>query len=566
MTLSFENLGLIPEILQTVTTLGYTTPTPIQAEAIPTLLAGRDVMGQAQTGTGKTAAFTLPMLQNLEREGLQTLILTPTRELAIQTAEAIHRYGATLGVRVLPVYGGQPYSRQKRRLENGVHVVVGTPGRTLDLINQGALDLSDVHYVVLDEADEMLKMGFIEDVEAILGATNALTRQTALFSATLPDPIRRLANNYMHNPVMVAIEPEHITVENIIQRYYVVRETDKVAALSRILEVEDLRNTLIFTRTKVGAADLAETLFERGYPVEAIHGDLPQPERERILQRFRRGHLTILVATDVVARGVDIPDVSHVINFDIPQLAIEYVHRIGRTGRAGRGGDAITLTTPAQRGHLRQIEAFTRKAMVKQTLPSRETVLARRAEQFKAMVEEQLNADPSESDYALVETLLADGYTLETIASAALKLLRGEESQRPLEEIQPVQDRPRQRSDARQGESRRPDAGRSNADRGDTPRQKRDRRGSEPGMVRLYMDVGRSNGVKPGDIVYGIASQANISGRSIGAIKIGQYETFLDVAEEHVNAVLKTMKNGKIKGQSVVLLRAEGVFDASTPA
>ncbi len=322
--------------------------------------------------------------------------------------------------------------------------------------------------------------------------------------------------------------------------------------------------------------NLSETLFGRGYPVEAIHGDLPQPERERILQRFRRGQLTILVATDVVARGVDIPDVSHVINFDIPQLAIEYVHRIGRTGRAGRGGDAITLITPAQRGHLRQIEGFTRKQMIKQILPSRETVLARRAEQFKALVEEQLNAEPSEADYTLVETLLADGYTLETIATAALKLLRGEESQRPLEDIQPVQERSRQRPDARQNEgryggqgkanTRRENGPRDNAERGDAPRHKRDRRGGEPGMVRLYMDLGRSNGIKPGDVVYSIASQANISGRSIGAIKIGQYETFLDVAEANVNAVLKTMKNGKIKGQPVVLLRAEGVFDAQTPA
>ncbi len=376
----------------------------------------------------------------------------------------------------------------------------------------------------------------------------------------------------MHNPVMVAIEPENITVENIAQRYYVVRESDKIAALSRILEVEDLRNTLIFTRTKAGAADLAETLFGRGYPVEAIHGDLPQPERERILQRFRRGQLTILVATDVVARGVDIPDVSHVINFDIPQLAIEYVHRIGRTGRAGRGGDAITLVTPAQRGHLRQIEGYTHKSMTKATLPSREAVLARRAEMFKARVEEQLNADVTDADYALVEALVGEGYTPESIAMAAIKLLRGEEAQRPLEDIQPVQDRPRQRTDARQSAGRYDGQGKAFSRRESGPRangaphRKQDRRSHEPGMVRLYMDVGRSNGIKPADIVYSVASQAKISGRSIGAIKIGQYETFMDVAEAHVNAVLDTMKNGKIRGQSVVVMRAEGVFDAPTPA
>lgn len=556
MTSSFHTLGLHPDLLQTVTDLGYVDPTPIQAEAIPHLLAGRDVMGQAQTGTGKTAAFTLPMIQRLEQDSLQTLILTPTRELAIQTSEAVYRYGSQRGVRVLPIYGGQPYSRQKRRLEKGVHVVVGTPGRTLDLIRQGALDLRTVQYVVLDEADEMLKMGFIEDVEAILSATDAATRQTALFSATLPDAIRALASKYMHDPLHVAIEPDEVVVENIAQRYYVVREDEKVIALSRLLEVENAQSTLIFTRTKVGAAELAEVLIARGYPAEAIHGDLAQPERERILRRFRHGQLTILVATDVVARGVDIPDVSHVINFDIPQLPIEYVHRIGRTGRAGRGGDAITLISPRQRYHLRMIEDYTKKAITKGKLPSPEAVLRSRNEHFKATISEQIDSFVMEAEYELLEELMRMGYPAESVATAAIKLLRAHEAQRPLEDMHDVQERPANRDRKNATRDRR------QAPRDDKPRRrKRDRNGHEPGMVRMYMDLGRSNGIRPADIVYGIASEANIPGRSIGAIDIRQYETFLDVAEAHVSTVLNAMQRGKIRGQSMTLVRAEGVFD-----
>ena len=556
MSVSFSDLGLIPELLETVTELGYAEPTPIQAEAIPALLAGYDVMGQAQTGTGKTAAFALPMLNTLAPHGLQVLILAPTRELASQTAEAVYRYGSKLNVRVLPIYGGQPYQRQVRRLERGVQVVVGTPGRTLDLIRQKALDLRQVRYVVLDEADEMLKMGFIEDVEAILSATDAQTRQTTLFSATLPDAIRRLASTYMHDPQLIAIQAEEVTVENVTQRYYVVRESDKIAALSRLLESEDLKNTLIFARTKVGVADLAETLIARGYPAEAIHGDLPQPERERILNRFREGLLTILVATDVVARGVDIPDVSHVINFDIPQLAIEYVHRIGRTGRAGRGGDAITLITPSQRYHLRTIEAYTRKSITKGKLPTREAVLQRREEQFAALITGQIKSDAFEAEYAVLDGLIWLGYAPHEIAAAAIKLLRRHEDARPLEDIRAPEEGSR-RKDKR-------DKPRDNHDR--KPERARDRKrehgpsSHEAGMVRLYMDVGRSNGLRPADIVYSIASQSNIPGRAIGAINIRKYETYLDVPEAHVDAVLDAMKHSKIRGQAITLVRAEGVF------
>lgn len=548
MLSDFENLGLIPELLQTVADLEYVTPTPIQIAAIPHLLDGRDVIGQAQTGTGKTAAYALPMLQRLEPAGLQALILTPTRELAIQVSEAIYRLGNRLGVRALPVYGGQSYDRQIRRLKNGVQVVVGTPGRTLDLIRQNVLDLSGVRFLVLDEADEMLKMGFIEDVEAILGATNAGLRQTALFSATVPTVIRQLANRYMRDPLVVAITPEEVTVENIAQRFYMVREGDKVAALSRLLEVEEMRNTLIFTRTKVGAAELSETLMARGYLAEAIHGDLPQAERERILNRFRNGQLTILVATDVVARGVDIPEVSHVINFDIPQLAIEYVHRIGRTGRAGRSGEAITLIAPYQRRALHQIEDFTGRRITKGELPSRESVQCRRDDEFKAQLTRQIDTDTLNDGYAALDELLDMGYSAEMVAAAAIKLLRAREAQRPLEEIQPIKELPDRRKAPRQAGPLEEKSSHSH---------KRDRNGYEPGMVRLCMNVGRSNGMRPGDIVGTIASLANIPGRSIGAIDIRQNETYLDVAETHAEAVLRAMKNGKIRGHAMKLVRAE---------
>lgn len=545
--MTFQDLGLRAELLETVSSLGYVAPTPIQAETIPHLLAGSDVMGQAQTGTGKTAAFTLPLLHHLKSDDLQALILTPTRELAIQVSEAVYRYGGSMGVRVLPIYGGQSYSRQLRRLEKGVHVVVGTPGRTLDLINQGALNLRSVHYLVLDEADEMLKMGFIDDVETILKATNP-QRQTALFSATLSEPIRRLATRYMRDPLLVTVNPETITVDNIIQRYYMVNESEKVAALCRLLEVEDLQNTLIFTRTKVGAGELAETLIARGYPAEAIHGDLAQAERERILRRFRSGQLTILVATDVVARGVDIPSVSHVINFDVPQLAAEYVHRIGRTGRAGRGGEAITLIHPRQRHALKTIEQYTSKPITKGKLPTREAVLAHRYQQFQAQFAEQILSDASNEEYQMLEELMAAGYPPEQIAITAIRLLRSHENQRPLEDIRTAEEYTERHAKPKSAPK--------------TERRRGETTSHEQGMIRLFMDIGRSDGVRPADIVYGVATAANIPGRAIGAIDILQDETYFDVPEQHVETILGAMKNSRIRGRGVTLTLAEGLFNA----
>jgi ATP-dependent RNA helicase DeaD len=450
MTTTFETLGLCPRLLQTVAELGYVQPTPIQAGAIPVLLAGHDVLGQAQTGTGKTAAFALPMLQHLpmEEPGVQGLVLAPTRELAMQVADAIYRYGHRLGGRVLPVYGGQPYARQQRRLAQGVPIVVGTPGRLRDLLQQGALDLQHVRYVVLDEADAMLQMGFIDDVEALLGATPA-ARQTALFSATLSSEIRRLAGRYMRSPLTIAMSDEARTVPQTTQRYYLLHEASKVAALSLLLEAEDIKSALIFTRTRVGTAELAETLAGRGYPAEALHGDLTQTARETVLRRFRTGRITLLVATDVGARGLDIADVSHVINYDMPFDVTDYVHRIGRTGRAGRAGIALTLVTPSERQRLRAIETFTGQPITHATLPSPAEVQARREVRFKQRLDALLAEGNLSRELTLVTELAAeaDG-DVARLAAAAIRLARAAEYQRPIEGVRDLTPFPA-RSDTR---------------------------------------------------------------------------------------------------------------------
>lgn len=546
MTDTFDTLGLRSELVRTVAELGYEQPTPIQAGAIPVLLAGRDVLGQAQTGTGKTAAFTLPMLEMLDpvQSGVQSLILAPTRELAIQVAEAVYRYGHQLGVRVLPIYGGQSITRQMKRLERDTQVVVGTPGRMLDLIRRNVLDLSHVRYLVLDEADEMLKMGFIEDVEAILSATPT-SRQTALFSATLSTEIRRLAQSYMNEPVPVLIQGESMTVPQMEQRYYLVDEKYKFAALTRLLEVENLNSTLIFTRTRAGAAELAENLVARGYPAEAIHGDLSQDARETVMRRFRKGQLTVLVATDMVARGVDIEDVSHVINYDIPFDPEDYVHRIGRTGRAGRSGIAITLLTPGQTRRLKMIEGFTKHNIHRATLPTVEAVYTSRESRFQTQLDVTLSEN-LEDEVRFVQQLVEAGYDPVEMAAAAIHMARMVEQQRPVEEILDVREkraadraprlRDRERGQSNSGGRRKPDF--------------------EPGMVRLLLNLGREHGIRPGDVVGAIASEARIPGNAIGAIDIGKHETFVDVKEKHVENVLRSMKQGKLRGKMMTLTRA----------
>lgn len=540
--ITFESLGLRPELLQAVMTLGFEAPTPIQAQAIPTLLTGRDIIGQAQTGTGKTAAFALPLLNRIQPGGRlpQALVLTPTRELALQVSQATHEFASVLKTRILPVYGGAPYGRQIHRLDAGVDVVVGTPGRLIDLIERGALKLSEVHTMVIDEADEMLKMGFIDDVERILRETPE-SRQTALFSATMPTPIRNLASKYLNDPEMVTIQATELTVPQIEQRYYLVHEASKLAALARLLEVEEINSALIFAKTKIRTGEIAEALNSRGFHAEALNGDLSQDARETVLRRFRNGNVVYLVATDVVARGVDIPDVSHVINLDMPQDAEDYVHRIGRTGRAGRTGIAITLVTPREMRWLNTIQNFTRHTIEQGKLPGREEIMARREGQFVTGLAHVLETETMEDEVALVQRMVHEGYDPEQIAAAAIRLARAGEAARPIEDVRELHDRGR-----RNNRTFSPDRQRG-------PRPERER---EAGMVRLMMDAGREHGIRPADVVGSIASEAGIPGKSIGAIQIQSDRTFVDVQEAHAAKVLRSMERAYLRGRKVTLTAA----------
>lgn len=570
MTLSFDTLGLRPELLRAIADSGYTEPTAIQLQSIPLLLEGRDMLGQAQTGTGKTAAFALPMLTTLTipNDTIGALVLTPTRELATQVSNAIFHYGQYLGVRVLPIYGGQSYIRQLRRLEKGADIVVATPGRLIDLLNQRMLDLSHVKFLVLDEADEMLKMGFIDDVETIIRALPA-QRQTALFSATLPDEIRNIARKYMNNPTQIAIAKQTMTVEKIEQRHYLVHQDSKVSALSRLLETEDMQSALVFTRTRAESARLADELLKRGYMADSISGDLSQDAREAVLKRFRNGDLPILVATDVVARGVDIPDVSHVFNFDMPQDDEDYVHRIGRTGRAGRSGIAITLVTPQQSRRLQILERFTKQAIPRMELPKLEDIRDRRESKFAQKIEELIvSADTSESE-SIVQKFLDSGYSIMDVAAAAIQMARLDELERPIDHVKSVFVREGgrdERSNDRGGRSndRGDRGGRSsdrggdrftNSDRNSRPSSSSDRprreRANEEGMVRIKLDVGKNDNVRPADVVGTIAAYGGIAGKMIGAIRIQDQSTTVDVPQDTVEQVLRGMKRSKMRGKAV---------------
>ena len=524
MASSFAELGLTPALLDGLAEVGYETPTAIQARTIPALLAGRDVVGQAQTGTGKTAAFALPILQGLDltRARVQALVLAPTRELALQVAEAIHTYAKRLGpVRVLPVYGGQSMDRQLGRLRSGVHVVVGTPGRVMDHLRRGTLTLDAIRTVVLDEADEMLRMGFIEDVEWILGRMPA-ERQTALFSATMPPAIRRIAARYLREPENIEDERQTVTVPTVEQRYLNVTERQKLDALTRVLEVEAPESTLIFVRTKTGAADLRERLQARGYAAEAIHGDLTQAQREAVVRGLRGGEVEIAVATDVAARGLDVDRISHVVNYDVPSDAESYVHRIGRTARAGRPGTAILFVTPRETRLLRTIERFTGQRLAPMRMPTAAVVAARRVAAFKKRLLEATAEDGLDQYLALVEELSEEaGVDMAELAAAAARLATGD---RPLHAaIEP-----------------------------ETPVGP----AAEGGMVRLFVDAGRQAGVRPADIVGAVAGEADIPGHAIGAIDIYERFAFVEVPAQYADQVLERMQRVKIRSRPVTVKRA----------
>lgn len=545
MTPKFNQLNLHPQLVQTVADLGYEVPTPIQTAIIPVMLTGQDVIGQAQTGTGKTAAFSLPILHNLTIGSgpVQSLVLTPTRELALQVAEAMVQYGRSFGVQVLAVYGGQPYSRQIGRLKKGVDIVVGTPGRLLDLIRQKALDLSQVSSVVLDEADEMLSMGFIEDIQAILNETPS-TRQTALFSATLPPEIRRLAESYMYKPQSFTIGPKQLTVATLEQRYYLVNDGDRLAALTRLFEVEPISRGLIFARTRLGTGELANELTGRGFPAEALHGDMSQEAREQVLSRFRHNQIKVLVATDVAARGLDIDDISHVFNYDLPQDPEIYVHRVGRTGRAGKSGVAISLLSPKQQWYFGKIEAYSKQKITRCTLPTIEDILAYREAQLLEQMTVWLQRGRCRREQELVAALSAQGHDVAEIAAVALKLVRAEEKQRPIAPITEVQEiRP---------QKNRHSGKRDNRSNGRTQTNY----SHEKGMVRLTLNLGKANGLRPNDVVGTLAYQANIPGRAIGKIQIQAQQTLVDVPEQFVGQVLAKTGSYRLGKQPITVERA----------
>lgn len=421
---TFAELGLPESLLEAVTALGFQTPTPIQNQTIPLLLSGKDMIGQAQTGTGKTAAFGLPLLQKLnpDLEQVQALILAPTRELALQVAEAIHSYAAYLpGIQVLPMYGGTSFKQQLDQLDRGVQVVVGTPGRVMDHIRRGSLDLSKLTYLVLDEADEMLRMGFIEDVTWILSHTPK-ERQTALFSATLPKEIQHLAEQFLKNPVRVKIQQKTLTSVETDERYVQVKESKKLEVLNRILEAEPIESVLIFTRTKIRASDLVKDIEELGYRVEALHSDISQGQRQVVLRRFRQKQLEVLVATDVAARGLDIKHVSHVINYDVPENEESYVHRIGRTGRAGRTGVSILFATPSEKNIVRRIENYTKQPLRLVPIPSQVDVLTGRKERLLKRLEKAMEQDITGYMNLVTEWLEVKGWDVKQLAAAALRL------------------------------------------------------------------------------------------------------------------------------------------------
>lgn len=561
MTITFEELGLSEPTLKVIQELGYEEPTPVQASTIRMMLDGSDVIAQAQTGTGKTAAFALPIIERLKGSRdrgrpPQALVMTPTRELAIQVAEAFHSYGKYHNrVIALPVYGGQPIDRQLRALERGVDVVIGTPGRLLDHIRRSTLDLSHVSTVILDEADEMLDMGFIEDIESILDETPG-ERQTALFSATMPDPIARLAQKYLRDPQRVTIQAEAMTVPQTRQVFYEVGGRSKVDMLARILDYEQPTSAIIFCRTKREVDELGEHLIARAYPAETLHGDLSQVQRDRVMQRFRTGQVEILVATDVAARGLDIEHVSHVFNYDIPQDPESYVHRIGRTGRAGRTGSAITLVTPRERRHMQFIQRITGGEIQRQRLPTIADVMGRRREAFKETLRETIEAGDLEQ-YIIMAEALGEDYSPTELAAAAFKMLLGAPPEEEEDELAAMEPDDRPRRDRERGGYPREREGRvrdgDRRGRGDRGERRPAGRafGPERGMTRLFLDVGREDGVRPADVVGAIANEANVSGRSIGAIDLYDRFTFVEVPTDEADNVIRALAKATIRGKRV---------------
>jgi ATP-dependent RNA helicase DeaD len=574
-TIDFRTLGLIEPLLQALEEVGYESPSPIQAMTIPHLLAGRDILGQAQTGTGKTAAFALPLLSriNLKNTSPQVLVLAPTRELAIQVAEAFQRYASHMkGFHVLPIYGGQDYSVQLRQLKRGTQVVVGTPGRVMDHMRRQTLKLDSLSCLVLDEADEMLRMGFIDDIEWILEQTPAVC-QIALFSATMPDVIRRIARKHLKNPEEITIKVRTTTAESIHQRYWPVSGLHKLDALTRILEAETFEGIIIFVRTKLATAELAEKLSARGYSVAALNGDIAQKQRESTIERLKSGKLDIIVATDVAARGLDVDRISHVINYDIPHDTESYVHRIGRTGRFGRKGEAILFIAPREKHMLHAIEKATRQKIELMELPSTEMLNNKRIGQFTQRITDTLANEQLGFFSQLIEQYQQEhNVPALEIAAALARLVQGN-TPLLLKEPKPDPVQARKRNDkpgspqkARFDEPRRSkhtdtrpvtprptsrdvyrEEGRSEKVVPDKPKTTSGL--PKRGMERYRLEVGSQHGVKPGNIVGAITAEAGLTSRNIDQITIHENYSTVDLPEGMPVEVFRELKNMKIVGQ-----------------
>ena len=570
----FSELGLAAPVLKALQDVGYERPSPIQAAAIPHLMAGHDLLGQAQTGTGKTAAFALPLLSRLEagNRNTQILVLAPTRELALQVAEACQRYAKHMpDFHVLPIYGGSSYETQTRALRRGAQVVVGTPGRVMDLIRRKNLDLSGLKALVLDEADEMLRMGFIDDVDWIMEQCPA-TRQVALFSATMPDQIRRVAQKHLKQPKEIKIITKTSTAPTIRQRYWQVTGLHKLDAMTRLLEVESYEALLVFVRTKNAAEELAGKLAARGHACEALHGDIPQKLRERTVDKLRQGQLDILIATDVVARGLDVERITHVVNYDIPYDTESYVHRIGRTGRAGRKGEAILFVAPRERRMLRAIEHATRQAIEPMKMPSTEDINQHRLAKFKERIRETMMGEELEIYHNLVNELIEeDSADPLELAAALAKLVQGDQPLLLDDSVtEPASDRAGREFERRDFGDRAP---RDFGDRGDRPARRMPSLEPRPlkdnpdvEMERYRVDVGAHHGVKPGQIVGAIANEANIESRFIGNIDIADDFSTVDLPKGMTADVLEVIKKARVCQRPLMITRYTEVPAGSNTA
>ncbi len=559
-TASFATLGLAPAILEAITEIGYESPSPIQAEAIPHLLQGRDILGQAQTGTGKTAAFALPILSRIELslKQPQVLVLAPTRELAIQVSEAFQHYANKLhGFHVVPIYGGQDYRVQLRALERGVQVVVGTPGRVMDHMRRGSLKLDALRCLVLDEADEMLRMGFIDDVEWVLEQIPS-EHQNALFSATMPKQIQKISKQYLNDPALVKIEVKTTTADTVRQRFWMVSGFHKMEALTRILEVEETDGIIIFSRTKSMTVELAEKLAARGFAAEALNGDIPQKMREQLVNKLKSGQLDILVATDVAARGLDVPRISHVINYDVPYDTESYVHRIGRTGRAGRKGDAILFIAPREKRMLHTIERATRQRIEQMDLPTREQINSHRINRFKQQISDTLgNAEHLAFHQQIVESFRIEQDIPAIEIAAALACMSQGENLLPMKKEERHTRKGEERKQRLDKEERR--AQRRNERKGHSSDQRREKPQSRSkqktgntapsGYQRYRLAVGNSHEVKPEQIISTVADVAGLFHEDIGEVSIQDTHSTIDLPQGMPRDIFRELRKSWVCGQ-----------------